>query len=370
MAYVQSLISNIIDRRIFQHFLFTYEHFDDIFNSWADYLKSKSTKREAAWRQRTLHAAFSCPGSKERINKFARSIIDEVVTAIKPFANKSMREEMLTAVKKIVKTAAETWRYARIELSKISAHPATDSSEEEGELLLTIFPRIEREPLPDDFVPDTRGDAGCVYSHGMILSNESSTVLARRVELGEIAAPLEPVQLEEEARPEYKRPRKMSSDIAVRARKFEPRPNSPLILSMGSAHGSGEKSATLSDEVRSQLLDEQHRHGTGETRDIQVAREDRSTQSQDTRGIVGVDDSEPTASQHAYGSAAESSPLQSPAKSRAQSPQHSRQTTATNESLSEGDEEDSEITPKPATPPDWGGGGGNIPGAFGTHDGW
>lgn len=293
------------------------------------------------------------------------------MTAIQPFANKNKREEMLTAVKKIVKTAAETWRYARIELSRISAYTATNPrEEEEGGPLLTIFPRIEREPLPGDSPPDNKSDMGCVYSHGQTLSKKSSAVLARRVELGEIAALPMAAQHKEEVRAEYKRPRKMSSDIATRARRFEPRPNSPLIPSIGSAQGSGEKTATVSDEEQSEMLDEQHRHGTGWTTDIPLARSDQSMRSQDIRGDEGADNTEPAASQRAYGSAAGSSPLQSPAHSRAQSPQLSRRTTATTESLSGDDEEDSEMTPKPAIPPVWGQGGGNIPGAFGAHDGW
>ncbi|KAL8939481.1 MAG: hypothetical protein Q9216_003333 [Gyalolechia sp. 2 TL-2023] len=374
LAYVQSLISNVIDRRIFQHFLFTYEHLDDVFNAWGDYLKGKSTKREAFWRQRTLHAAFSCPGSKERINKFARDIIDEIMTAIKPFANKSKRDDMLTAVRKIVKTAAETWRYARIELSRISAYVATDPSkgeeeeeekEEEGEPLLTIFPRIEREPLPGECRADSQGDTGCVYSTGQILSKKSSAVLARRAELGEIDGLPLAAPPEEEIRLQGKRPRKMSSDMATRVQRFEPRPNSPLIPSMGSAQGSGERTATISDEVQSQMVDGQRGHGTGWRRAVQVGPSEGSMDHQEIRGKEEAE-VEAAASQHAYGSAAGSSPLQSPARSRAQSPQLSGRTTASTESLS-GDDEKSEMTPKPATPPSWGGGGGNVPGALGVR---
>ncbi|KAL8721147.1 MAG: hypothetical protein Q9225_002105 [Loekoesia sp. 1 TL-2023] len=368
LAYIQGLVSNIINRRIFQHFLFTYDHFDDIFNAWGDYLRSKSTKREAFWRQRTLHAAFSCPGSKERINKFARSIIEEVMTAIKPFANRSKREEMLNAVKQIVKTAAETWRYARIELSRISASPATDTSEgHEEEPLLSIFPRIEREPLPNDFYPDKKGDGGCVYCPGQTLSQKSTAVLARRVELGEISAMPVSAQREEELRPEYKRPRRMSSDIANRARKFEPRPTSPLIPSIESAQGSREKAVTLPTEVPSVDSDEQHGQPIGWRTKVQHGDHDQNTGYQTEREDAGIEDGGPAASQDSYGSAAASSPLQSPAHSRAQSPQLSRRTTATTESEDEGD---SEMTTRPEKIPDWGGVGGNVPGAFGTQDGW
>ncbi|KAI4258852.1 MAG: hypothetical protein L6R42_004879, partial [Xanthoria sp. 1 TBL-2021] len=156
IAYVQGLISNIINRRIFQPFLFTYAELDNHFNEWGECLRGKSTKREAIWRQRTLHAAFSCASSKPRINTFAASVVDEVVAAIKPFAGRTRREQLKAAVRKVIKRAAETWRLARIELPRIMASPASDMSEgrKEGQALLSIFPRIERVALPKDLRPD------------------------------------------------------------------------------------------------------------------------------------------------------------------------------------------------------------------------
>lgn len=348
IAYVKSLVSNIITHRIFRHFLFTHDHLDDTFNEWAEYLLRKSTKREAFWRQRTLHAAFSCPSSKAKINKFAGEVIEEIIAAIKPFADKSKRQQMMTAVKQIVKTAAETWRYARIELSRITATPATNmNDDQDGEQLLSIFPRIEREPLPNDFSPDGQGDEGCVYSPGQTLSKKSSAVLARRVELGGIITTSAAEQREGEVRPEYRGPRKMSSGIATRARVFEPRCISPLTPPLASTQGSRGKAATVSDEMSDIDSAEQYEHGTGWDANQRHSSTERYLESQKEEESEG---------------GTVPSPLRSPARSRGQPPQLSQQSTTADSSS--GDEA-SEGTEKPGTVPDWEGAGGSIPGAYG-----
>ncbi|KAL8917033.1 MAG: hypothetical protein Q9208_008208 [Pyrenodesmia sp. 3 TL-2023] len=369
VAYVQSLISNIITRRIFQPFLFTHEDLDDTFNEWAEYLRRKSTKREAVWRQRTLHAAFSCRTSKEKINRFAGQIIDDIVTTVKPFVDRSKRAEMITAVKQIVKTAAETWRYARIELPKITAAPATEMSRGDEEQLLSIFPRIEREPLPNDFSQVAQEDMGCVYSSGQTLSKRSSAVFARRVELGEVVPP--PVaaagqQERSDVRPEWRRPRKMSSEIANRARKFEPRSISPLIPEQGSTHSSKSKSkaTTVSDELSDIQFGEQHEQYGGDW-DAHTRRSDDEGFTESQEEVKDMQD-EGWAMGEAEPPAAASSPLPSPAHSPTGSPPLSRQSTGTADSLSEDDEASgaSEVTEKPGTVPDRETAGAHIPGGW------
>ncbi len=363
IAYVQSLISNIIVHRIFQPFLFTHEDLDDTFHEWAQYLRGKSTKREAIWRQRTLHAAFSCRTSKEKINKFAAQIIDEIVATVKPFGDKSKRAEMTTAVKQVVKTAAETWRYARIELPRITATPATETSGGEEQQLLSLFPRIEREPSPNDFSADTNEDTGCVYSSGQTLSKRSSAVFARRVELGEIVPPpvaLADQQERSEARPEWRRPRKMSSEIANRARKFEPRSISPLMPEQGSTHSTSSKgkgkATSVSDGLSEMQFGEQHeqhgQHGQhGGEWDADTRRSSDEGFTRDQEEVQNMQDEESKLGEAEAATAP--SPLQSPAHSRTGSPQPSRQSSGTADSLSE-DDEASEATEKPGTLPDWG----------------
>lgn len=369
VAYVQSLISNIITHRIFQPFLFTHEDLDDTFNEWAEYLRRKSTKREAIWRQRTLHAAFSCRNSKEKINRFAGQIIDEIVTTVKPFVDKSKRAEMIIAVKQIVKTAAETWRYARIELPRITATPATQMSEGDEEQLLSIFPRIEREPSPSDFNQDVQEDMGCVYSSGQTLSKKSSAVFARRVELGEVVPlPVAAADQQERSdlRAEWRRPRKMSSEIANRARKFEPRSISPLIPEQGSTYSnkSKGKATTVPDELSDTQFGEQHeQHGGDWDADTRRISDEEFTGSQEE--LKDIQD-EGSAMGEAEPAAAVSSPLPSSVHSRIGSPHLSRRSTGTADSLSEDDEASgaSEVIEKPGTVPDWGGAGAHIPGGW------
>ena len=97
---------------------------------------------------------------------------------------------MRSAVKKIVKLAVETWRYARLEREKIEAiMPAIDegfaaiedglwlpfgvkeADKFGGEMLLRVFPVIRREPIQECFhVTETdKNDKGCVYSKGLAL---------------------------------------------------------------------------------------------------------------------------------------------------------------------------------------------------------
>lgn len=173
-------------------------------------LRHKSTRREAVWRQHTLHAAYSVSSAKQSINKVATVIIDEIVNQIKYFADPKHLEKITTAVRRIVKIAAETWRYARLERELISAKlPAAEDSEEplsewsegdghahsrvdqlpskEGErrrVLLRLLPSVRREPTHEDLRDDTKiDDHGCVYSHGIALFSDSPPVVARIQEL-------------------------------------------------------------------------------------------------------------------------------------------------------------------------------------------
>ncbi|KAL8958641.1 MAG: hypothetical protein Q9193_004344 [Seirophora villosa] len=363
-AYVQSLISAIINNRIFQPFLFTHSELEDTFAELSEYFRGKSTRKEAFWRQRTLLAAFSCGSSKDRINNVATHIVDEIVANIKAFTDGSKRTQMRAAVKQIVKKAAETWRYARIELSRITASTATGISEEpNGEQLLPIFPQIVREPLPKGFGPDSTDDRGCVYSPGQTLSKKSSAVLARRVELGEIPATPAATQAGRSTigrRPEFKPPRKMSNEIATRARRFEPRSISPLgPLPPEDSQTSRGKAVNAPDERSPIHSGEQHEHGEEWETDSQSSSHEESSGGQE-RGKERHDGSlEAARAEQAAGSPEDF-----------QSPRSSQRSTRTTERSSE-DDAASGVTERPSAPPDWGGAGGtrvNIsarPGASG-----
>ncbi|KAL8849112.1 MAG: hypothetical protein Q9221_005881 [Calogaya cf. arnoldii] len=374
ITYVQSLISNIINRRIFQPFLFTYAELDSHFNEWGECLRNKSTKREAIWRQRTLHAAFSCASSKLKINTFAASVVDEVIAAIKPFAGRNKRDQLKAAVRKIIKTAAETWRFARIELPRILACPASDAGEgHEGEVLLSVFPRIERMALPRDLRLDgDDDDRGCVYTEGQTICSNSPAIIARRAELGEdVEMPVSVQEGYNDERADIASMGSRTNSMTSQANHSKPRTTSPL------------EPLTRTRSTRREAVnpfdskpDHDHQHHDRSNRwnlDAQDGSSNRHhslTNSHKERHNEAAGDpkrmtaTSDIASSHPTGS----SPTQSPAPSRAATPQLSRRTTADTTS-SAGEEEAQKAK---AGVPDWGDAGGNVkvPGAFGERGGW
>lgn len=206
-AYVEHLISKIISRRIFQPFLFTislrHGSPDLLFQHMSDHLRKKSTRREALWRQRTLHAAYTISSAKQSINKIAAFIVDEVVEAIKYFSNPTRWEQVTVAVRRIVKTAAETWRYARLEVAMITASMSTDEQpdyqrlsnpigpdadtagapDQRRSVLLSLFPIIEREAIHEDIRADSKQNDRYIYFPGRMLYSDDPMISTRRKEI-------------------------------------------------------------------------------------------------------------------------------------------------------------------------------------------
>lgn len=213
-AFVQHIVSSVLTYRIFHPFLFTlgrrYDGADILFQDMSRKLRYKSIRKECVWRQHTLHAAYSASSAKQSINKVATVIIDEIVNQIKHFADPKYVEKIMTAVRRIVKIAAETWRYARLERELITARlPAVEDNDEsigdwfehddhiqpwlegarsrEGEprrVILRLLPIICREPTHEELRDDPKlDDNGCVYSHGVALFSNSPAVVARVEEL-------------------------------------------------------------------------------------------------------------------------------------------------------------------------------------------
>ena len=226
-AYVQHVVSSVLTYRIFHPFLFTlgrrYDGADLLFQDMSRKLRHKSIRRECVWRQHTLHAAYSVSSAKQSINKVATVIIDEIVNQIKHFADPTHIERITTAVRRIVKIAAETWRYARLERELITARlpTAEDSkepinewfeSDDHGEpkrndlpskgglprrVLLRLLPIICREPTHEELRDDTTiDDQGCMYSNGIALFSDSPAVIARTEELQQrgLEQPLSPTK--------------------------------------------------------------------------------------------------------------------------------------------------------------------------------
>lgn len=135
-AYIQHIISETLNRRIFQPFLFTLHNRPDKENADA-YLQAlsvdirrKSVRRETLWRQQTLRAAYTASNAKQSINAVAGRVVNEIMQLITPFADPrpGRLDTLAVAVRRIVKLAAETWRLARVEREFILAFfPAPDA---------------------------------------------------------------------------------------------------------------------------------------------------------------------------------------------------------------------------------------------------
>lgn len=161
-------------------------------------MRSKSTRKEALWRQRTLHAAYTVSCAKQSINKIAAIIVDEIVNAIKHFANPTRWEQLTVAVRRIVKTAAETWRYARLEIAMITASmseedrpefmrskgvvgltTAIENASSQRQMLLPLFPIVEREAIHEDIRQESKvNDQGYIYFPGCVLYADDPAVTA------------------------------------------------------------------------------------------------------------------------------------------------------------------------------------------------
>ena len=115
--YVQHMISTILTKRIFQPFLFTLqrrlEGADHLFQTMSQKLRSESFRREAFWRQQTLHAAYTVSNAKQQINIVAAVIVDEITEVVQQLMYPREQESIKAAIRQIVKLSAESWRYAR-----------------------------------------------------------------------------------------------------------------------------------------------------------------------------------------------------------------------------------------------------------------
>ncbi|KAJ4990236.1 hypothetical protein SVAN01_04327 [Stagonosporopsis vannaccii] len=228
-AYIAHTVSKLITYRVFGPFLFSlgrrYDKADSLFLSMSHHIRDKSTRKEAIWRQQTLLAAFTSSGAKQRINTAAGTVVEEIVNAIKHFADPREEEGIKIAVKRIVKLAAETWRFARLEREMITATmPALYDEEHQftsaefwpayentykpdgtligsladtshprngqPHLLLRLFPVIYREPKHENFhTNDEKNDEGCIYHHGMALYDDAEPVVTRAEELKSAGLP-------------------------------------------------------------------------------------------------------------------------------------------------------------------------------------
>ncbi|KAI9886284.1 MAG: hypothetical protein M1823_001893 [Watsoniomyces obsoletus] len=216
-AYIQHLVSSALCRRIFEPFLLSlgrrHEKSDSIFRAMSAELRNHSTRKEAVWRQHTLYAAYTSPTAKKATNTAAGTLVEEIFHQIRFFTAPARLPLVHAAVRRIVKLAAETWRYARLEREMITARmPMTGEAidadpsigadggwarhdyGELGELeestpgsprvLFGLLPTIAREPTHESLQSsDEEIDQGCLYTRGVALFSDCVPVRARRREV-------------------------------------------------------------------------------------------------------------------------------------------------------------------------------------------
>jgi hypothetical protein len=215
-CYIQYLISSILQSRIFQPFLFTlcrrYVGVDAFLQSLSKDIYRKSERREAIWRQTTLRAAYTVSKAKETINVVTVAIADEIVDEIKHFAHHSAWSAIIRGIQCIVRSAAEVWRFARVEREPIkslmhevgsydshdcawleSRHDAItgDNSalardtSQQRQVIMCLLPHIVREAAHEAFLSNAEKlvNGPCIYLQGRVLYADSPIVLARRQEL-------------------------------------------------------------------------------------------------------------------------------------------------------------------------------------------
>ena len=280
-AYVEHVVSKTLTYRVFQPFLFTlgrrYDKADTFFQMLSLDIRRKSVRREAFWRQQTLKAAYTTSDAKQSINVAAAVIVDEIIDHIRHFADPRQLDSLLTAVRKIVKLAAETWRHARVERELVLASfpapdaeavdneswaeyaakeeaapaPGTTKREPSRHVVLRTFPRVVREAAHEDFASGPDRETSCVYATGEVLYSDSPVVMARLQELSkkstetvvvEEKKPVEVPKEEEEVKVEVEVPAvpepvapAPASEPVVTARSATPVPQatkaSPLVRS-------------------------------------------------------------------------------------------------------------------------------------------
>lgn len=260
VAYIEHMVSSAITHQIFEPFLFTLairrKSMDNLVTEWSESLWEKSKTGQTFFRQQILHAAYTSPSAKQSINKAAMVIVDNILDAITPFADQANWESIRVGIRRIVKLAAETWRYAALEKAAITASlfdqdrstvprleqpvggiPSAEPVQPQlREILLPLFPTIERQPMPEELRGELKEENnGCLYTPGRMLYADDDLVLASLQKLGprkeNVSAMERPVSTD--VRDQAKTPTPMTETQGAENKSLKvgigERPTSPLV---------------------------------------------------------------------------------------------------------------------------------------------
>ena len=258
VAYIEHIVSSTITHEMFEPFLFTLamrrKSMDNLIMEWSESLRQKSKKRETLFRQYILHAAYTSPSAKQYINAAAGIIVDSIFEDVKYFAEPKNWDSINVGIRRIVKLAAETWRYARLEKGVIAAslpdqdHSKIPEPEHAGEItssanlsanqvreiLLPLFPTIERLPLPEENQGESKeGNDGCVYTPGRTLYDDDPLVLPNhqehRQEKNNVSERKRSISTNLGAQADRPIPRTEAQDINAKSLKTDDRATWPLV---------------------------------------------------------------------------------------------------------------------------------------------
>ena len=112
-----NVVSQLLCQRVFAPFIFTLGHqhreANELFGEFSRELREWSPLREAAWRQRTLHAAYTSARNRRSANDAVTSIVREIVQSAEGLICMGEQQGVAGRIHKMVKLAAETWQCSR-----------------------------------------------------------------------------------------------------------------------------------------------------------------------------------------------------------------------------------------------------------------
>jgi len=188
---IQNQIFEILQRRIFEPFLFT-TAFDGCDTYGVDYtlsmigslIRAKSVNRERIWRSTTLRAIYGSAYGRKAAVVAAGVISQEIMERIQSLANPTICTFLFRAVRLVVKAAVQVWRRARLEWDLIqSTLPSTPEWERGSDIMLWVRPHVVRERTGSLDLGETNHEGACVYLQGTGIREDSPLVMARRQEL-------------------------------------------------------------------------------------------------------------------------------------------------------------------------------------------
>lgn len=188
---VQSQIFEILQRRIFEPFLFTTAYDGDGIYGVGDSLsmisgmiRAKSVNREQVWRSITMRCIYGSAYGRRAVAAVAGRVGEEIMARIQPLVSPTTRSLLSGEVRLVVKAAVELWRRCRLEWDWIhSTMPSMADWKPGMDTMFCVRPRIVRERMGSLDSKGSNHHGACVYLQGTGIREDSPLVIERRQEL-------------------------------------------------------------------------------------------------------------------------------------------------------------------------------------------